>query len=161
MAVIIDVQTGQVKCAQAPALLQCNALGSCISLLALCPGLKIGGIAHIMLPGAAPATGNTIETRYCHNAVDLLLAQLHDLGVSLVDLLFFAAGAGNVLKKIDDTICQSNIDSLSHELQSRNINLTSQSLGGTQRRRVSMDLDKCQIFLTVGDGAQSQLWPVN
>ncbi|MEE8577340.1 MAG: hypothetical protein V3T31_08800, partial [candidate division Zixibacteria bacterium] len=50
----IDVDTGEVRVSSEPVILQSIALGSCIALVVYEREMKIGGIAHVMLPGKSP-----------------------------------------------------------------------------------------------------------
>ena len=106
-AAVIDVPIGEIRVARGPAVLEANALGSCIAVALYDPFCRVGGMAHVMLPGAAPrkehAEGR--QYRYAKNAVDNLVQNILAAGGRRENLVAFAAGGGNVLGRADDTIC--------------------------------------------------------
>jgi chemotaxis protein CheD len=151
---IIDVNTGRVKVADS-GVLRAVALGSCIAVAAYDRVKRIAGIAHVMLPNRAPAKCEE-KNKYAFDAIESLLemmspADLDDLDVCLV-------GAGNVLKKPDDTICDSNTRSVNVFLAERGIAVRASVLGGVRRKSVFMDIASGQITYTVGDGQEQYLW---
>ena len=158
MRKIIDVQIGQVKTGTGNVILQSKAIGSCIAIVAYDPMRKIGSLAHIMLPGSAPGDKEPREkTRYAADAIDAILSDLSQLGSKTDDLELTLIGAGNVLKKTDDTVCKDNIESTLQHLQKRHLKLKAQALGGTRRRSVSLDVESGTVSYSEGGGAEKPL----
>ena len=62
------ISTGDVMVAQGDVVLQSTPIGSCIVIMAWHPE-RVGGMAHVMLPGAAPKM-ELCPTKYTINAVD-------------------------------------------------------------------------------------------
>jgi chemotaxis receptor (MCP) glutamine deamidase CheD len=67
-------------------------------------------------------------------------------------------GAGNVLQKEDDTICDANIESVTGILKEKNISVMASVLGGTKRKSVFMDVETGCISYTEGDEKEKRLW---
>ncbi len=67
-------------------------------------------------------------------------------------------GAGNVLQKEDDTVCQANIESVTQLLEKKNIPVKAAVLGGTERKGVSLDVQSGSVFYTEGNGTEKLLW---
>ena len=154
---VIDVNTGEVKGCNDSSILRSIAIGSCIAVVAYSSGDKAGAIAHVMLPGAA--RGKTSEkTRYAVDAVDELVSILDGFGVDAGDVEVCLVGAGNVLKKEDDTICDSNIRSVNEILKEKNIPVRASVVGGIKRKSVMMNVESGRVTYTEGDGKETFLW---
>jgi chemotaxis receptor (MCP) glutamine deamidase CheD len=67
-------------------------------------------------------------------------------------------GAGNVLKKQDDTICKNNIDSITRLLKEKHIPVRASVLGGTERKGISLDIKNGSVYYTEGDREEKMLW---
>lgn len=137
--------------------LRALALGSCIGVSAYDPVKKIGGMAHVMLPDSAPDKA-VEKTRYAANAIDEMIGRMIEMGARLSDIQVCLVGAGNVLERDDDTICQSNITSVRKILADKNLGVKASGLGGTQRRSVAIDVENGQVEYTEGDGERKLLW---
>lgn len=153
-----DVLTGEVKIGALGAVLTANALGSCVAVMMLDRPRKIGGIAHVMLPGRASAARQTFRLRYAEDAVDELLRLLREAGSHLEDLTVCIAGGANVLERSEDVICERNIGSVTRTLLDRGIIISARSVGGTRRRRVKLNIEHGCFFCAIGDGQEHLLW---
>ena len=67
-------------------------------------------------------------------------------------------GAGNVLKKKSDTICQQNIQSTRSLLRQNHIPVRRTVLGGTKRKSVFLDVESGVVSYTEGDEKARHLW---
>ena len=68
------------------------------------------------------------------------------------------AGGANVLNRKDDHIGQDIIISVEEILKKRKINIMARSLGGSQRRSVSLDVETGCVYYSLGDEAEKLLW---
>ena len=159
MAQVMDVQIGQVKAAKGKVILKSSAIGSCIALVACDPLNKTAAIAHIMLPGWAPAnkSGNE-KTKYAYDAIDAMIDKMAQLGSATDNVKVAVLGGANVLQKDDDTICQANIESTLEYLSKKHLEVVATAIGGTIRRNVWLDTDSGIISYSEGDGDKMQLW---
>jgi len=158
MKEVIDIGTGAVEVAGAGAILRSNAIGSCIVIAAYDSSKKVGAIAHSMLPGRAPKDAGGKRTRYAADAIDEMINKMTRTGANQCDLEACLVGAGNVLKKQDDTICKDNIESTTELLGKKHIPIRAAALGGTERKGISLDVGSGSIFYTEGDGKEKLLW---
>ncbi|MBC8379598.1 MAG: chemotaxis protein CheD [Planctomycetes bacterium] len=156
MDTIVDVNTGEVKVGRKMHL-RSLAIGSCIVVAAYDAETRVGGMAHIMLPKKAPKKSLN-KTRYASDAIDELLRQMIEEGVSPENIEVSLVGAGNVLQKKDQTICDSNIQSTTQLLKENNLPAKASVLGGINRKSVFMDTEKGRVSYTEGDGPQTLLW---
>ena len=154
---IIDVNTGEVKAAVGKGILRSVGIGSCVVVAAYNLSRKIGGMAHIMLPGIAPQQ-SLEKTKYAFDGIEQLLNQMFEAGAGTDEIEVCLVGAGNVLQKEDDTICDANIESVTGILKEKNIPVIASVLGGTKRKSVFMDVENGCISYTEGDDPVKLLW---
>jgi chemotaxis protein CheD len=153
-----DIQTGEVKAARAGTLLASTAIGSCIAIVAIDPPNRVGGIAHIMLPGRAPQNTDSPKTRYAANGFDELLSQIDMLGGRKENLRVFLVGGANVLMDNDDSICRDNLHAVVRLCETHGIPIEARMVGGIRRYRVILDVERRQVHCGVGDGPEVVLW---
>jgi chemotaxis protein CheD len=156
---IIDVQIGEIKGGQGKVILRSKAIGSCIAIAAYDGTKNIGALAHVMLPGSAPANKEPSEkTKYAADAIDAMVCRMNDLGSKRGDIEMALVGGGNVLNRKEDTICRDNIESALELLRRRQLRVKAHAVGGTNRRSVSLDVEHGIVSYTEGNGSEMELW---
>ena len=153
----IEVSTGEVK-TSTDGLLRASALGSCVAVAMLDAAASVGGLAHVMLPGASSDGQETEHTKYAHDGIRELADAMVASGARPERLVACLVGGGNVLGRDDDTICEANIASVTRTLEEMQIAVAARELGGTERRSVSLDVEAAKIICTVGDSGPKLLW---
>lgn len=153
----IEVSTGEVK-TTSEGVLQASAVGSCVAVAVYDSEVRIGGLAHVMLPGASPNDRKAQHTRYAENGIRELVHSMTTLGALPERLVAFIVGGGNILKRDDDTLCEANVRSVTQLLEQRRIRLTASEVGGTERRSISLDVGSGRISYTVRDSGPKLLW---
>ena len=92
----IMVGLGEVKVSGDPAtVLACLGLGSCVAVSVFDPMVKVGAMAHIVLPKSHGKTGDRAG-RYADIAVPLLLKNIRKLGGVDSRLEIFLAGGAQM-----------------------------------------------------------------
>ena len=152
-----NVFTGEVKFAKKGDILVSNAIGSCIVIVFYDNIIQLGGMAHIMLPGKPPPHRKNNDLRYAENAIQYLLDMFHSNESENKNIFSCIIGAGNVLKRADDNICQHNIHSVQQILNERSIPICKESLGGVLRRSARLDISTGKLFYTEGDSKEKLL----
>ena len=84
--------------------------------------------------------------------------QMFETGASTDEIEVCLVGAGNVLQKEDDTICDANIESVTGILKEKSIPVMVSALGGTKRKSVFLDVEDGSISYTDGDEKEKKLW---
>ncbi len=153
---IIDVNTGELKLAKCQGMLRSVAIGSCIVVACYDPIKKIGVMAHIMLPGKAAANFE-MKTKYAQDAIDGVVNLLMANGSDIESVKVCLVGAGNVLYKDNDTICNANIESVTSILKERGFKVSGSILGGFERKSIRMYLDSGAVYYTRGDEGEQLL----
>jgi len=159
MEEVIYVNTGEVKVAMGKAGLLTIAIGSCVVVAALDSKKKVGAMAHVMLPGKAPRRFPE-KTKYAFDAIEKLLNLMLEAGSNVDDIKVCLVGAGNVLEKENDTICDANIESVTGILKEKNLPVKASVLGGTERKGVVLDTEAGSISYTEGGEKEKTLWQV-
>ena len=154
---IIEVNTGEVRTARNKTTLRAMAIGSCIVITGYDRNNKAGTMAHIMLPGSAPAKESQ-KSKYAADAVDELIKQMVRAGTKKADIEVCLIGGGNVLQKDDDTICERNIESVTELLKEKGIPIKASALGGMERRTVRLDVETGTVTYSEGDSPEKLLW---
>lgn len=157
MTEVINVQTGEVEVVGGSFILKSTAIGSCLVITAYDPKNKVGALAHIMLPGKAHRKTEE-KTRYAADAINEMISRLTDAGTKRDDIEICLVGAGNVLKKVNDNICQANIDSVIQILRQKRLAIKGAVLGGVERKGVALELESGSVFYTEGDLEEKLLW---
>ncbi|OGF52395.1 MAG: hypothetical protein A2044_02035 [Candidatus Firestonebacteria bacterium GWA2_43_8] len=157
MESIIDVATGEVKIRRGNKVLVATAIGSCVAVIIIDAKKKVGGMAHVMLPGKAPA-GKTFKTRFAFNAIEALLKKIYKLGASKKNMKVLIAGGANVLRLKNCHVGRDNIQAVTKLLEENGLVITAKNVGGTERRRVKLDIDNCIVYYNKGDGKNKILW---
>ena len=155
MKEILDVFTGKLEISTNDIIIRSLALGSCIAVVAYDAKNRIGGIAHIMLFGKAPENKKQEENKYAENAISNLLSQMQKAGADREKMEFCLAGGANVLRRNDDTIAETNCNSVLQIVEEQKLNIKAKSLGGTQRRSISLDISSGKVNLSVGDNHEN------
>ncbi len=160
MEEVIYVNTGEAKVSEGEAILRAIAIGSCIVVAALDSKKKVGAMAHVMLPGKAPRQF-VEKTKYAFDAIEKMLGQMLEAGSNMDDIEVCLVGAGNVLEKENDTICDANIESVTGILKEKGICVKASALGGTERKGVFLDTETGSISYTEGDEKAKTLWQIS
>lgn len=154
----INVLTGEVKLARANAILKSAAIGSCIVVTALYPSKDIGAMAHIMLPGKAPEGIKDKRFRFAEDAINEMMDLLNVTTEESRNVKICLVGAGNVLKRDDDSICRNITGSVLEILDRKNLNIEARALGGTKRRSVIFNIAKGEVYFTEDGSPEILLW---
>lgn len=151
---IFDVRTGEVMTASGTSTIRTTAIGSCVAVVAYDAGKKVGGIAHVMLPGKAPPKCNRSElTRYTTNAIDEMLSRMIHMGARRDDINTAMVGGANVLQREDDVVCSNNITSVTNYLTGEGVCIHKKVVGGIKRRSVSLDVELGLMCYSEGDNS--------
>jgi len=155
----IDVATGCVVVAASPSRLRSTPLGSCIAVVLLDPIRAVGGMAHIMLPGRAPAdVRDDNRWRYAFDAIDRLLVLMWEMGCASSDLYAGLIGGANVLRRPDDVICHANIQAVTQFLGRYRFRRIAPDLGGHLRRSAILDIADASLWSARGADPPVLLW---
>jgi len=127
---------GQMLISPTPAILTA-VLGSCVGVAIHCPRLRLGGLAHVVLPrssGQASWPG-----KFADVAIPAMIEELEKLGAPRTSLVAKIAGGacmfgnGGPLR-----IGATNVEAVLQTLDQARIPLLGQDVGGNKGRRVRL-----------------------
>lgn len=139
----VIVGVGESAVGRHPEILVTQALGSCVGVCLWDPRLKIGGMAHVMLP-SAPASGFSGRPhRFADIAVPELVKGIVALGPSTRGLIAKLAGGSAMFKGESgiDTIGGRNLAAVRAQLAAYGIKVTAADTGGSHARTIELHLD--------------------
>ncbi|MCJ7514447.1 MAG: chemotaxis protein CheD, partial [Dehalococcoidia bacterium] len=143
--------------AKTPHSISCRGLGSCVALILYDTRLKIGGIAHIMLPGS---NGSSLNRPCTHAdiAIVFLLEQLDKKGATRGNIVAKIVGGASMFANGGDsgpTIGEQNIISIRHILNQERIPLIGKDVGGNYGRSIQLYLDSGKVIVySIGRGSK-------
>lgn len=150
---IIDVDTGEIGVSSELVILQSVALGSCVAIAVYDKESKIGGLAHIMLPGRSQSTN--FDTKYAEDAIETLLDSMMKQDTKLGNLEISVVGGANVLQEgdIPDKVIESVLD----YLRKLKLKPNRMRVGGIERRSLFLDTSSGNVYYTEGDSHEKIL----
>ena len=152
------IQSGEIGFGSKGEQLISSPLGSCVAVMAYDIKLKIGGMAHLMLPGKSLKNNNHDKNKYAFNAINCLLSQLYARGARDSNIEICLTGGANVLKNKNDTISSDVIESVLEIFDKKKLKIRAKSLGGFERRSARLDLNTGIVYFTIGESAEKVLW---
>lgn len=141
------VGMAEIKVAKAPNQVSCLGLGSCIGVCAYYAPLKIGGIAHIMLPSSAMARDGSAANpaKFADTAIPLLIGEIEKLGGERDRLVFKIAGGAQMFSTScsDDrlSIGLKNIAAVEAVCDKMGYKIMAKVVGGNTGKSVILDLN--------------------
>lgn len=115
-------------------------LGSCLGLVLYDRRLKVGALAHIVLP-AAPEQAEK-PGKYADTAVPAMIDRMQELATEPLKLRARIAGGANMfaVTDADNTIGRQNADAVERILDQLRIPIIGRHCGGEQGRRMTLDI---------------------
>jgi chemotaxis protein CheD len=172
----IKVRIAEFKVAPAPALLKSFGLGSCVGVTLYDPELRIGGLAHILLPawgqGKPPEAGKEGEAALPKNPLkyaDLALEAMHrhllERGCAAERLQAKIAGGANMFSFLfseaptaaKPTIGERNVRAVRDQLKRLGISLQAEDVGGEEGRTLELDTSTGALRVTTTRGGSRVL----
>lgn len=92
----IKVGMADLNIAKAPDILMTLGLGSCIGITLYDPAVKVGGMAHIMLPDSTQIKNNSNLAKFADTAIGVLITKMTALGANRSRLVAKLAGGAQM-----------------------------------------------------------------
>ena len=155
MAVIV-VGMADLKVAKNPDILTTLGLGSCVGVTLYDKNLKLGGLAHVMLPTYKGFEGQNI-TKFADSAIIELVNQLGRIGAQRSQLVAKIAGGAHMFGRTQNNdmlkIGERNAAASLAVLKQIGIPVHANDTGGTHGRTIELYLDTGALKIrTVGAG---------
>ncbi len=152
---VITVEMGEGAVATAPHIIRATGCGSCVILTLYDANTKVGGLAHIMLPGMAAlglshASDGSKAYQYVNAAVPALLKKMRSIGASRKNIIAKIAGGAAMFPSYSvasSGIGQRNIESVKDALEKEGIPLAGYDTGGNYGRNVEFDVGSGRVVV--------------
>lgn len=149
-----SLRAGELRVLPAPAKLVIHGLGSCVAVFVYDAGTRVGGMAHILLPGP-PAKDTVHLGRYANTAVAAIVDESIRLGARREALRAKVTG-GSRMFSVDPgappTVGDKNIEAALQALQEARIAVVAHDVGGEHGRTVLADLSDGSLTITTVRG---------
>jgi chemotaxis protein CheD len=138
----IEVKMGKIAAAKDTETLTASGVGSCVIITLYEHKLKIGAMAHTMLPArcAPNPIGNRQydirDAKYSDIAIEEMLKKLETQGAKSEDLEAKIIGGANMFPDFKSDISGDNVSSVKKKLKRKGIRIVGESVGGSQGRSV-------------------------
>lgn len=147
------------RVARAPLLLVAPGLGSCLGIVLYDPASKIGGLAHSLLPAAPVGRESETTGKFVDGAIISMVAEMTALGADRQRIWSRIAGGANMFASLpgpaEDRVGARNVRRARETLESLNIPLLGEDVGGDFGRTLEFDLATGQVRVRTVCGPQS------
>lgn len=155
----VVINLGEIHVSSNPeTALSCLGLGSCIALCMYDPLVRVGGMAHIVLPCSRDgASGGMTNTKYADVAIPSLLQQMRDCGAVKAHLVVKIVGGAQMLSfgaSRSFNTGEKNLVATKEVLAGEALEIAASDVGGNRGRTVKMEVETGRVIVkTVGDSA--------
>lgn len=149
----IKVGMADYKLGKSPDRLITLGLGSCIGITIYAKKMKVGGMAHIMLPKNNDPEKRSLK--FADIAIEDMISDLNKMGVKTSDIEAKIAGGAKMFSfnTSDEkgSIGYRNAVSVKQILAEMNIKIVAEDVGGTMGRTIELDLENGDLKIkTIG-----------
>jgi len=148
---VIKVGMADLAVCRTPQSLITIGLGSCVGICLYDPIVKVGGLAHIMLPDSTQARSIQNKAKYADTAIVVLIDKMLAKGVIKNRLvakiaggaqMFNFPGASSIMR-----IGERNVEAVKKKLQVLNISILAEDTGGNFGRTINFNPDNGKLFV--------------
>lgn len=159
---IVPVGLGELKVSRRPeVVLVTYGLGSCIALTAYDPVLRVGAMAHIILPLEISPSPHNQPAKFGNKAVAAILNAMLKNGASRDRLLFKMAGGANVIPLLYNSrelnIGPRNIEAVTEALKEEGIWLAGCDVGGNTGRTMKFFIESGRAVVQAFGQAEKEI----
>lgn len=152
------VSSGQIVTGSKDEIIASSPLGSCVTVVAYDTKNKIGGMAHVMLPGKSLRENRHDKNKYVSDGINNLLSKLYESGAQNSNIEICIIGGANVLRKEDDFIAEALVNSVLKTIGENKMKISASSLGGFERRIARLNIKTGNVYFAIGENAEKVLW---
>ncbi|AIG97917.1 Chemotaxis protein, stimulates methylation of MCP protein [Archaeoglobus fulgidus DSM 8774] len=152
----ILVGIGEFRVAKG-AVLKTIGLGSCVGIALYDPKLKLGGLAHVMLPQSN--NGTKRSANYADQAIEMMTEAMERLGSDRKRIVAKMAGGAQIFKHMTMDMLRigdRNAEAIRTILRDYGIRIVSEDLGGDEGRTVYFFTNDGRMLVKYSRGGE--LW---
>ncbi|HJV46717.1 MAG TPA: chemotaxis protein CheD [Bacillota bacterium] len=140
---IIKVGMADLNVASSPNRIRTTGLGSCVGVTLYDAVVKIGGMAHVMLPSSSLGKGEINYAKYADTAIPKLIEGMIKLGANPRRLIAKMAGGSQMFAFSSSSdimrIGPRNVEACKEALHKENIRIVVEDTGGNWGRTIEID----------------------
>jgi len=147
---VLEVSMGKGAVTRAPHIISSSALGSCVVVTLYDNDLKLGGMAHIMLPDSNSLNGYHPPYQCADTAVATLMKELRSMRASPQNVVAKLVGGAKMFLSSGDSspgIGEQNIVSVKRVLKRERIPIIGENTGSSYGRSVEFYLDSGKVIV--------------
>ena len=157
--IVVKVGMADLKIARQPDILTTLGLGSCVGIALYDPTIKLGGLAHIMLPDSKQIKNNENKAKFADTAVNTLVEGMIAQGAKKNKLVAKIAGGAHMFefKNMDDMmrIGTRNVAAVVQILEALHIPILAQDTGSNYGRTIELHTNTGVLVVkTIGHGVR-------
>jgi len=141
---IYDVGMSEYKLAQSPVILVSSGIGSCLVIALYDRTMRIGAMAHAMLPQATDkASAKENPGRFVEEIIPILIKEMEDEGCDIKNITAKLAGGANMFATLgvySREIGIKNAEKAHEMLDKLGIEISAENTGGNNGRHVEFNL---------------------
>jgi chemotaxis protein CheD len=147
----LRVGISEYRVARAPQILTSFGLGSCVGIMLYDAELKLGGLAHTLLPELRPGMPDGRPGKYVSLAIRQMLRELLEQGADSSRISAKICGGAHMFQPqpedLTRTIGHRNVLAAHETLAELGISLLGEDVGGCFGRTVEFDLESGDVLL--------------
>jgi chemotaxis protein CheD len=150
----IIIKIADLQVAREPAILTTHGLGSCLAIMLYDPEVKTGGMAHVMLPSPELSRQKIKPAKYPQTAIELMVQQMEVMGCQRFRIRAKLAGGATMFAGLlsnhrdgGASIGQRNAQEAKQALQTLNIHIMAEDIGGDYGRSVEFILSTGTVLI--------------
>ncbi len=139
----LAVKIAEYKIAKSPAIITTHGLGSCLAITIYDAELKIGGLAHVMLPEPDLVRNQGNPAKFVSTAIKELITAMENIGSPRNRMVCKLVGGANMFSKLLNAaktsysnIGQRNVEQAKMELKKYKIPIVAEDTGADYGRSV-------------------------
>jgi len=148
------IKIADLQVAREPAILTTHGLGSCLAIMLYDPELKIGGLAHVMLPSPELSRQKIKPAKYPQTAIELMVQMMEDMGCHRLRIRAKLVGgstmfSGLLMNRKDGgtSIGQRNAEEAKRVLNALKVPIIAEDTGGDYGRSVEFILSSGTVLI--------------
>ena len=157
MSQLIRVGMSEIACSRSPDVLATYGLGSCVGVCVYDPLLKIGGMAHVMLPDSSLSKTVTNRGKFADTSIPDLIAGLTQMGAAVPRLVAKIVGGSQMFAFMgkDDKLLigPRNVAAVENALAQQKVKLSAKNVGGNVGRSILFDLVTGEVTIKMLNSA--------
>lgn len=159
----VVVGVGEMALSNNPnVILATYSLGSCLGIVIYDPVVRVGGLLHVMLPDSSihPAKSAAKPAMFIDSGVPALFRAAYELKADKRRIKICIAGGAQILDSQGFfNIGKRNIEALTSLLDSHNLSICAQQIGGLVNRTMFVNVNSGTVTLKVsGQPGDNVLW---